>query len=61
MLTAEMASTTTKPSMIFPRNRKLGNFSDISRGMRFNNLASSSRKGQHLAGECRLPGLCVET
>jgi hypothetical protein len=35
-----MASTTTKPSMIFPRNRKLGNFSDISRGMRFNNLAS---------------------
>jgi hypothetical protein len=26
--------------MIFPRNRKLGNFSDISRGMRFNNLAS---------------------
>src|SRR6516164_6408609 len=32
MLTAEMASTNTKPSMILPRNRKVGSFSDIDPG-----------------------------
>ena len=29
MLAAEIASTTAKPSMILPRNRKVGNFDDI--------------------------------
>jgi hypothetical protein len=37
MLAAEMASTTAKPSMILPRNRKVGNFSDTDCGQtRFN-------------------------
>src|SRR4051812_49313903 len=29
MLAADMASTTAKPSMILPRNRKVGSFGDI--------------------------------
>ena len=38
MLTAEIASTTAKPSMILPRNRKVGSLgNDIDCGqMRFN-------------------------
>ena len=36
MLMAEMASTMTKPSMILPRNRKVGNLSDTDGQMRFN-------------------------
>ena len=37
MLTAEIASTTAKPSMTLARKRKVGNLSDIDRGQtRFN-------------------------
>jgi hypothetical protein len=37
MLTAVIASTTAKPSMIFPRNRKVGSLNDIDCGQtRFN-------------------------
>jgi hypothetical protein len=44
MLAAEMASTTAKPSMTFPRNRKVGSFTDIDRGQtRFNNPTSNPR------------------
>ena len=32
MLTAEIASTTEKPSMIFARNRKVGSFADTDGG-----------------------------
>jgi hypothetical protein len=44
MLTAETASTTAKPSMIFARNRKVGSFNDIDRGRAcFDNPTSNSR------------------
>jgi hypothetical protein len=39
-----MASTNTKPSMILPRNRKVGSFSDIDRDRtRFVNFTSDPR------------------
>ena len=44
MLTAETASTTAKPSMIFARNRKVGSFNDIDCGRAcFDNPTSNSR------------------
>jgi len=47
MLTAEMASTNTKPNMILPRNRKVGSFSDIVRGRaRFVNFTSYPRRSK---------------